>query len=543
MLEQVEAGKSALTARGSRRLAAVLCGLLLVGAVLTRFIGLDIALTTDEAHWLQRTIRFGAALERGDWASTLRTGHPGVTVTWIGLLGLGPGRLQPLLATRFIDEALLQRADGYLEALMAARSAIALATACLVVLSSWLAWRLLGPGPGLLGGLLLVLDPYVIGSTRLLHVDALLAPLMAVSVLAGLVYWTGGGRRYLLLSGAAAGLAMLTKAPAVYLLLFWALLTLLVPRTGGALERIGAGLVWAITVGLVCLLLWPALWVGPISTVATVVSFTLNQGGAPHQGSNFFLGRVTPGDPGPLFYPVALAYRLGPVVLLGLLALPLSLWRHKRARVGPVFWLVAYVVLFLAVMTLGAKKFDRYALPAVVVLDLLGGVGLWALASELRRTRWVVAALVVLVVVQVALLGRSYPYPIASYNPLLGGAAGARGAILVGWGEGLEQAAAYLNAQPSAERLAATTAYASVLRPLFRGSTRYYLGQGPTDYFVLYTNVAQRQQIPGPVRSAMQAGEPEFTAYIQGVPYAWVYRLSGLSEDRAGVSGVAAPAP
>ena len=57
----------------------------------------------------------------------------------------------------------------------------------------------------------------------------------------------------------------------------------------------------------------------------------------------------------------------------------------------------------------------------------------------------------------------------------------------------------------------------------------------PADYFVLYTNIAQRQQIPGPLRLAMQTAGPEFTAYIQGVPYVWVYRL--LSPSGRGLLG------
>ena len=54
-----------------------------------------------------------------------------------------------------------------------------------------LAGRLLGP-PGLLGGALLAADPYTVGMTRLLHVDALLTPFLLVSVLAGLIYWLQG---------------------------------------------------------------------------------------------------------------------------------------------------------------------------------------------------------------------------------------------------------------------------------------------------------------------------------------------------------------
>ena len=34
-------------------------------------------------------------------------------------------------------------------------------------------------------------------------------------------------------------------------------------------------------------------------------------------------------------------------------------------------------------MTLGSKKFDRYALPASVALDVVAGVGLWRLAHRI----------------------------------------------------------------------------------------------------------------------------------------------------------------
>ena len=43
------------------------------------------------------------------------------------------------------------------------------------------------------------------------------------------------------------------------------------------------------------------------------------------------------------------------------------------------------------------------------------------------------------------------PYALAYYNPRRGGPAASR-VLLVGWGEGLDQVAAYLNAQPSSER-------------------------------------------------------------------------------------------
>src|SRR5262245_46858993 len=67
-------------------------------ALLPRVLGLADFITTDEAyHWIARTERFADAVADRRWAATLQTGHPGVTLMWLGSLGLaleraaGPG--------------------------------------------------------------------------------------------------------------------------------------------------------------------------------------------------------------------------------------------------------------------------------------------------------------------------------------------------------------------------------------------------------------------------------------------------------------------
>src|SRR5262249_12555155 len=164
--------------------------------------------------------------------------------------------------------------------------------------------------------------------------------------------------------------------------------------------------------------------------------------GQPHNWSNYFLGQHVTEDPGPLFYPVALLFRLGPVALGGMVVAIICGWRRPADRVA-LFSLAGFALGFMALMTVGGKKFDRYMLPAIVRLDLLAGVGVWLLARRLR-TAWIrrVAVLAVLVV-QLALFWRSQPYPIASYNPLLGGTPVAERMLMLGWGEGLEQVARY----------------------------------------------------------------------------------------------------
>lgn len=509
---------------------------------------IDLYSTTDEAYWIQRTLRFGAALWRGDLSSTYRAGHPGVSVMWVGLLGVGPDRLQAFLSDRFVRIEVLEREPGYLEAFGAARRAAAVGTAALVTLAVLLAWRLLGPGPGLAGGAILLLDPYVIGMTRLLHVDALLAPLMTVSALGGLLALYGGLSvrsrwRYVALSGISGGLALLTKAPAGFLIVFLMLAAVRAAwRASAANRRHGAVGVagWAALAGGTYVALFPALWVDPLGRAVQLIQFVQEIGLQPHDG-NFFLGAPVLDDPGPLYYLVAAPLRVSPLVILGLatLALPRGSWEAGHG----MRWLSLYAVLFVALMTLASKKFDRYLLPAFMVLDLLAGVGLWRLAMlvagilpKLGSPRVIATALAgIVTAAQLGLLISVWPYPIAYYNPLAGGPERARSLIMIGWGEGLEQVAAYLNGVPDSERARVVSSYNHVLRPRFRGTTRAlapYLEPpdqagvlAAPEYVVLYVSSVQRRQIPAALLRTEEIGPPVFVATVNGMSYAWVYRI------------------
>jgi hypothetical protein len=105
-------------------------------------------------------------------------------------------------------------------------------------------------------------------------------------------------------------------------------------------------------------------------------------------------------------------------------------------------------------ISLAAKKFDRYALPALVTLVLLAAWGLstWAARS---RVRWR-PLLAVVLLLQVAYLAGSLPHPLTAYNWLAGGRIVARQVLPVGWGEGAGAAARWLSetvAEPQAATL------------------------------------------------------------------------------------------
>jgi hypothetical protein len=129
------------------------------------------------------------------------------------------------------------------------------------------------------------------------------------------------------------------------------------------------------------------------------------------------------------------------------------------------------------------------------------------------------------IVLQLGLLWSAEPYPIAFYNPLVGGTQAAERTMMLGWGEGLDQAARYLNAQPDSDRLVASTLYHHALRPLFRGQTQRILEPLTPDYLIVYVNMDQRNLIPVGIQRLLLGREPEFTARVNGFVYALVYRL------------------
>lgn len=192
--------------------------------------------------------------------------------------------------------------------------------------------------------------------------------------------------------------------------------------------------------------------------------------------------------------------------------------------------LAAYALLFGAAMTAAAKSFDRYLLPAFPALDLLAGLGLTLAARRLRPfggAGWLLAGAFVLPLL-IYPLATSLPYALTWYNPLAGGGAAAQQALSVGWGEGLDVVARYLNAKPDAARIKVAMPgeiYTTVLGAQFAGAVMPAEGADPSangaDYFVTYIRAPQDAD---PIYdSRFQTWQPEVIARLAGIEYARVY--------------------
>jgi hypothetical protein len=262
------------------------------------------------------------------------------------------------------------------------------------------------------------------------------------------------------------------------------------------------------------------MWVRPLRAIERMAVYTEEKGGSPMDAGGYFLGSPML-DPGPLYYLVVLVVRLSPIVLIGLVAWLLLKAPDARRGVGLVLMVGVGLVGVLALLP---KKSDRYILPAIPFLVIVAAVGLAALAEHWRRARSV-DILAVVGAGQIALLGLVWPYPLAFYDPLLGGGATATRLVSVGWGEGLDQVARTLNALPGADRLTVSTPYPAVLKAQFLGQSVDLDGYDTADYVVTYVAASQRRLTDDALNTVLADRQPIASVNIAGIPYAQVYEL------------------
>lgn len=552
------------------RLWEILAVLLVLSlALLSRLPRLDQYVTPDEPYWLVSSANFYYALGQRDFAATFQLEHPGVTTMWAGTLGFlwqfpeyrGTG-VGPINIDN--HEAVFEQfGQQALDLLAAGRMFSVLGICALLLFCYFYARQLLGFPAALLGLTLIALDPLHIALSRWLHTDAIQSTPMLLSALALLAFLLRGRRlRHLLVSAAAAGLAVLTKSPALFLLPYAVLLLLLdlwQQRTTVRRRPLAAVwsntwplFVWAAAIAFTFLALWPAMWAAPLDSLNRMVTMARVSAEFGHATSLYFNGELLSDGSFSLrhwyFYPLTFLWRTTPLVLVGLglaaagLGLKRDLFEHSTSR-RTIIALLLFVLFYTIMLSLSAKRFDRYLLPIYAPLDLAAGAGWAFLASSLRRSATAGARRLVLpllfcgvVVVQMLYVLPKFPYYLSYYNPLMGGSEKAPQVMMIGYGEGLDQAARYLNQKPEAENLLTSVWYDTGPYSYFSVGESQYINLTndisskrlrtllSADYMVLYIHQWQRQ-IPKALLEIMDAETPEKVITINGLDYAKIYDL------------------
>jgi hypothetical protein len=120
-----------------------------------------------------------------------------------------------------------------------------------------------------------------------------------------------------------------------------------------------------------------------------------------------------------------------------------------------------------------------------------------------------------------------HPYYLAYYNPALKGAEIAPLSINIGWGEGLDQAAKYLNELNPKEPVQVAAWYSAQFAPYYHGPTIDLSSQEAAltaDYAVFYINQVQRGFPSGEILHYFRQREPLHVVKLGGIEYAWIYK-------------------
>lgn len=561
--------------------------LLFLLALLPRLPGLSLFLTSDEnTNIFIAGSDVIAAFLRGDLRATYWHFYPGVTMSWLDALGMGGQYLLDTLLGRASRPFTEYIYGDILSLIVANRLPYAALTAAAVAATYLLTRQLLPQRVALLGALFMAFDPFFLAHSRVAHGDAPVAVFMSLSALAFFIFanrfvdsslsWPTNLRitpyplrliknPYFTASAVLGSLAALTKAPGQFIALFIIGLSLLfalsqirrsnyaIRNTQYVIKIIARWLVviaiWGLISLAVFILLWPAMWVDPLGAFRQMWSETFGKVEEGHLV--YFFGRPTL-NPGPWFYLYVIPFRLTPVVLIG--SVLSVLWlipklsqaikiTHNQPRnllTSPLllFWLFTLSLLLFG--NLSPKKQDRYLLPLFPFLNLLAALG-WTGLFELARYSlcakgvWksvflpyslLLTAYSLLLLLHLIPVFTYYPYYLAYFNPLMGGPARAAQTTLMGWGEGMEQAAAYLNSKPDAQNLYVASTPSQTLLPYFKGTGENFYTNDialRADYVVLY--LAQRQRLaPSPeIVRYFEAQTPEKIITIKGIPYAKIY--------------------
>ena len=551
---------------------------------LPRGLRLDSFVATDEVAWLWRSANFYYLLGQRDFSATYLNKSPGVVTMWVGTAaflkelpeyrGFGQGFLDKYM---LLEKLLISKGVNPHDILVTSRTIMVFLNVLLVVAAFLFSIRLFGALPALVGFLLIAFDPFHLAITRLSHLDGPLSSFLFLSVLAFLDYLIRGRQVIsLLVSAGAGGLAVLSKVPGLTIIPTVGLIAIanelsewkaaLNERSAqfkGLLNRLIKPLVlWGGVFVISIALFFPAMWTNPAGNLKKLVlsplGFTMKirdeapveEIGASEVDTEPWIS-VRPLSYY-LRYPKGYLWRTTPLVLLGLLSalvfyfLKFSVFSEKGSRKA-LIGLLIYIVVYTAFLTIPPKSSAKYYSPVYPALDLIAGLGWFAFAEWIanrfqQAQKWRVPVILLSTVIlaqAISSLG-TFPYYFSYFNPLLGGGRKAGEVLFVGSGEGLDQAAEYLNQKPNAKDLKVMSWYGiGPFSYYFTGETRKfsYLWNKEKaselkdmDYMVMYNNQWHRM-LPWGLFPLLGDAAPEHSIWIDGIEYARIYDVSKLPPD------------
>jgi len=551
--------------------------LLLLAVVITpRLPGLDSFVAVDEPAWLTRGGNFYYALGQREFQNTVYEYHPSVTTMWFvtGALliyfpeyrGLGQGYFD--VDKEKFDPYLLEHGRQPIELLHLSRLFQIAVISLFALLIFYFLSLLFGDEPAFFVTALITCAPFFLGHSRVLSHEGMVAFFVLASIL-GMVAYLEHDRKwlYLVISAAAAALAQLTKSSAMAMLpvigLILGISLLEHRKTRGffhaLFDHIKVFLLWAVMLIIVYVLVWPGMWVAPGKMLYEVYgnAFSYALQGARLTVTEELLpanfGLASAGETIGL-YLGELLWRSTPIMWLGLVFAVLVLLQRDRQEKADAFrklvlLLFVNALMFILLFSLAqGRNAQHYIMASHVSLDAIAALG-WVKAIEWPTQKWKTTSTQIVqlamgtgvIALQLASATPFYPYYYNYSNPLM--------VIFTGhtlrsdYGEGFEQAAAYLARKPEAASLRALSfrgrgpfsfffpGETIILNPLFMeepGMASMVERLNRADYLIFNDAMAARTPRSRLFVDALDGIRPEQTIRIYGIYDIHVYRVADL---------------
>ncbi len=497
--------------------------------LIPRIILLGNVATVDEPTWMLRSHNYIDAVKSGRFSETLFT-HPGVTLMWVA----GTVDYLAELTNKSVNFNSFKYQPNMRYRLKVEQTAVAIVTSIFGWLAClWFAHALRSKLVLIISSLLIGSDPFYVGLSRIVHLDGLMAT-FALAACGALVRFIVCDRspmhstvlrnyRWLAISGAMAGLSILSKTTGL-ILLPWALIVLVASRwidIASNLSKVWFALsrsvmwgirIWAIWIAVmaaVVTVIWPAMWVEPIKSLSIFRAGTTwaLQRHPRHEAvlsnldtiSHYFI-RI------PIFIAPWIPWILAFCVVAFFSVLLMNKKRepydelfgtttrtpNNRGWLKVVLCLTVLVIIFPLGLGLFQKQAGRYILTSYIAIDIFAAVAcawitirLYAYKPSLLSS--FTALFLGLSIVCWVTIATWLPYAMAYRHPSWGNLQINGKPLPRGWGEGLEKVADKLNKLEDSDKLIVAARHHWILRIFFKGTSKNYQSvlDGTADFAIL----------------------------------------------------------
>ncbi|MFC1700101.1 ArnT family glycosyltransferase [Patescibacteria group bacterium] len=401
---------------------------LLIGLFILAFLGTRIprlakdVINPDGVNWHYRSQQFVVGLKTFDFKKTYQHYHPGVTLMWIS--GIPIEIYKQVTNTPHYDVRNFQVFDTV------AKISVVVSQLILSFIVLCLLDKIIGFERAFLTLSLFTFEPFVVGNSRLYHMDILVTLILFIGLLYSFINLRESSIKVSVLSGLFLALAFLTKSIAiggvVYVLIY-----MLVTK----MEKKYLGVV-LLAFFVFTFFLFPALWKDPIYFLGEIFREGERVGIRKGHGQILF-GEYTR-NAGVFFYPLVLLMKVSPLVLIGVILFKVvsldsfkKLFRSTKEKLHNLtVFLGIFYLGYIGVMTLPSKKIDRYMLVVYPFLAYVAAIGFSKVFNRLKnKTIFLVLSGVSVAIFWIFPLIKLFPYYFTYTSPVFGSAERANSVI------------------------------------------------------------------------------------------------------------------